>query len=183
MYKYQTAFVKICRIIANETRLHLLWVVFENNGLCVQDAAEKVNISSQNGSHQLSLLAAAKLLEPTREKQKVFYRPTADPETAEAKHLLSLLLQCHSDKTSFKTIIHFATAFTHERRIQIVRCLSQSDRSFESLLKKTGMTTPSQVRHLRKLRQRGFVKKQNGALALNRPESDFALGLLHMAVR
>ena len=183
MYAYQSLFVKNCRVIANDTRLRLLWLVFQKKNLCVNDISNKAKISPHNGSHQLAILAEAGFIEPIRKNRAVFYRPAKSPRTQATQNLLSALHCCYEQEVTFSVIIHQATAFTHERRIQIVRCLSRSDRGFYGLLIKTGMTEPAQIRHLRKLTTRGFVQKKNNLITLLPPSDDFSQCLLNLAIR
>jgi len=182
MSTYQTEFSLICRTIANTTRLQLLWEVFNGEELSVQDLAIQAGTSKQNASNQLRALAAKEFIRPYRGKREVFYKP-ARPSAECVRQLLPILRKCHAQSLPSQAIIHQATAFTHERRIQIVRCLTASDETFESLLKRTGMTAPSQSRHLRKLLRRNVIHKQNKAYQLSHPDSKLAQCLLKLAAK
>jgi len=182
MSTYQTEFSLTCRVIANATRLKLLWEIFQGEKLSVQNLAIQTGTSEQNASNQLRTLAAKELIYPCREKREVFYKP-AKPSTELARVLLPVLIKCHAQNLSFQTIIHQATAFTHERRIQIVRCLAVSDECFDSLLKKTGMTIPAQNRHLRKLLQRNIIRNKNMTYQLCEPSSKLSQCLLGLATK
>ena len=182
MSTHQIAVSQMCRTLAHSTRLQLLWSVFEEEELCVRDLAIYTGISEPNASNQLRALAAKELIIRKRGKLKVFYKPIGRPETLCAKTLLSALRRCHDDEVSFETIIHEVTAFTHDRRIQIVRCLAVSDESFDSLLNKTGMNTSPLNRHLKKLLKRGVIQKQGKVFQLRQPDSMLARCLLKLAV-
>ena len=182
MNTYQTELSLLCRVIANKTRLQLLWKVFQEEELSVQDLAIQTGTSEQNASNQLRILAAKELIHPYRRNREVFYKP-ARPSTERVRILLPVLKTCHAQEISFQVIVHQATAFTHERRIQIARCLVASDETFESLLKKTGMTTPSQNRHLRKLLRRNVIRKQSKAYQLCEPDSKLSQCLLKLATK
>jgi len=183
MNTHQTAVTQICRTIAQSTRLQLLWHVFTDKELCVRDLALQAGISEPNASNQLQALADKELIIPKRGKLKVIYKPVPQPETLCAKILLPALKECQNKKVSFRTVIHEATAFTHERRIQIVRCLAVSDEPVDSLIKKTGMTTSSLSRHLKKLLDRDFIQKQGKVYQLQQPDSVLAQCLLELAVQ
>ncbi len=183
MSTHQTAITRICRTLAHSTRLQLLWAIFEDGDLCVRDLALQTGISAPNASNQLQALSEKELIIPTRDKLKIFYQPVKRPETLCAKALLPALKDCQDNDVSFKKIIHEATAFTHERRIQVVRCLAASDETFGSLIKKTGMTTPSLNRHLKKLFDRKVVQKQGKVYQLQQPGSMLARCLLKLAVQ
>lgn len=183
MSTHQIAVSQICRTIAHPTRLQLLWDVFEEEELCVRDLALRTETSSPNASNQLQALAAKELITPKRGKLKVVYTPTVQPQTLCAKTLLPALWNCWNNKIEFKTIIHEATSFTHERRIQIVRCLAVSNETFDSLLKKTGMTTPALNRHLKKLSDRNIIQKQSKTYQLRRPNSLLTKCLLELTIQ
>ncbi len=178
MYAYQTAFSQTCRVIASETRLKLLDLILENSGHCVEELAQLAGMSAPNASNQLSLLAGCGLIDSVRKQQKVIYRPAENPNS-----LLMPLRQCAINGTAHRLIIQHATAFTHERRIQIARCLAGGGKSFDSLLKKTGMTVPAQTRHLKKLLKRNVLAKSNEMYRLNTPPDDLSKALLALAIR
>lgn len=56
MSKLRPTLWRTCRVLASETRLRLLWTLFENEGLCVADLAHRIGISEQNASNQLRSL-------------------------------------------------------------------------------------------------------------------------------
>jgi DNA-binding transcriptional ArsR family regulator len=183
MKTHQKYVSQICRTIAHTTRLKLLWDIFEDRKLCVRDLANRTGISEPNASNQLKALAAKELIEAKRGKLMVFYRPSSQPENPYAQRLLPTLHSCKENKVPFEAIIHAATAFTHERRIQIVSCLAAADESFDSLLKKTGMTTPALNRHLKKLIDRDIIHKSGRIYKIRQPGSSLARCLLGIATQ
>ena len=181
MSTHQTAVCQVCRTLAHSTRLQLLWDVLNEQELCVRELALQAGISDPNASNQLQALAAKELIVPKRGKLKVFYKPNNRPKALCAKNLLPALKNCQNHDVSFETVIREATAYTHERRIQIVRCLAASDESFDSLLKKTGMKIPSLNRHLKKLIDRNVIQKEGKVYQLRQPDSMLAQCLLELA--
>lgn len=181
MITHQTAVSQICRTIAHSTRLQLLWNVFEDDERCVRDLALQAGISEPNASNQLQALKAKELIIPKRGKRKVFYEPNCQPKNLCAKTLFPALRKYQENGISFETVIREATAFTHERRIQIVRCLAVSDEPFDSLLSKTGMSTPALNRHLKKLIDRNVIQKEGKVYKLCQPASVMARCLLELA--
>ena len=179
MYEYQTDFSKVCRLIANTTRLNLLWVLFETE-LCVEEAAIRGKISPQHASKLLSFMASKHLVISERRNRRVFYRPDLD---GPQKQLLSALKQEKGLKTSHDKIIAYATAFTHERRIQLARTLSAVPCTFTELQSRTGMTPAAQTRHLRKLVRRNVLSRSGDIYSLHKPTSPLAKHLLLMAVK
>ncbi len=172
---------RTCRVIACETRLHLLWEIFENNELCVGELADLAEITHHNASTQLRALNARGLLVATRRKQKLFYRPEANEDVAHAEDLLKALHRCYEQSVPFKQIIRQATAFTHTRRIEIVQELSGCRKTFADLLQATGMKPPSLSRHLEKLKARGFVEQVDKMYKLRSPRHKFGRVLLRIA--
>jgi len=179
MYGYQTDFSKICRLIANNTRLNMLWMLFDAD-LCVEDAAVQTEISPQHASNLLSLMASKHLLISERQNRRVVYRPHLD---GPQKQLLAVLKQEKRHKESHENIIAHATAFTHERRIQLARTLSAVPCTFTELQSRTGMTPPAQTRHLRKLVRRNVIFRDGALYRLHKPATPLAKYLLSMAVR
>jgi DNA-binding transcriptional ArsR family regulator len=153
---------RTCRVLASETRLQLLWLIFEQKELYVQEAAELTGMSIPNASNQLRSLSARGLISLRREKMRVLYRAEANHAVDAAPILLDTLRICHEQRISFPSIIRQATAFTHERRIEIVRALTGKTLAFHQLTETTGMSTSALSRHLKKLEARGFVKCRDG---------------------
>jgi len=81
----------------------------------------------------------------------------------------------------FETVVQQATAFTHLRRILIVRALSTSTKTFGELVVETGIALPALARHLKKLQARSFIKKTNQLYHLARPRNPLGQTLLEIA--
>lgn len=171
---------RTCRVIACETRLRLLWLLFRGEPLCVADLAKMEGLSEPNASNQLRALSARGLIIPLRKKLKVFYRPEPNTEVEYAEPLLDALRACCDSGTTFKTIIRQATAFTHERRVAIVCALRGSPASFGELQEKTGISPAALSHHLMKLQARDFVKRINGKYRLHTPGNPFGRVLLRI---
>lgn len=171
-----------CRTIACETRLKLLWVLFREKELCVSDAAECVRIGNAQTSLQLHALNERGLICFRREKMQVYYRPEANELVEFAPQLLEALRQCYERQMAHATVIRHATAFTHERRIEVVRALDRTTMSWNDLAIETGMSESSLFLHLGKLEKRGFVVKTGDAWQLTRPQNRFGAHLLRIAL-
>jgi DNA-binding transcriptional ArsR family regulator len=153
---------RTCRVLANETRLQLLWLLFKEQELYVQQIAERTGMSISNASTQLRALSARGLIAPRRKNMMVFYRAEANSAVDAAPVLLDTLRVCREQGVLFKTMIRQATAFTHERRIEIIRALRGKALEFHELMETTGMSASALSRHLEKLEARGFVKYKRG---------------------
>lgn len=179
--KLPPALWRSCRVIACETRLQLLWHLFEGGELSVNPARLLVGISQPNASAQLRALGERGLIIPRREDMRVIYRAEANSAKAFAPELLGALQKCFEQSVPFKTIIRQATAFTHERRIEIVRALNGKQLSFAKLLDATGMSSAALSRHLNKLERRGFVKRRGGVYRLGSPGNTLGRTLMKCA--
>ncbi len=172
---------RTCRILASETRLQMLWLIFDEKELYVEQMAEWTGMSIPNASNQLRALSARGLISPRREKMLVLYRAEANESLEAAPALLEALRVCHEKSVSFKTLIRQATAFTHERRIEIVRELKGKELVFQKLLEATGMSSSALSRHLKKLEARGFVKYREGLYRTAYPGNVLGRTLLKLA--
>jgi len=178
MSKLRPTLWRTCRVLACETRLEMLRLLFEKGELCVSEMADLTGISPHNASTQLRALNARGLITPRRENQKVIYRAEANEELDAAPALLNTIRAAFAKKTSARTIFHSCTAFTHERRIQIVRVLENGAKPFGDLMKETGMSSAALWNHLDKLSDRGFVKEQDRRYRLIRVKDPLRRALL-----
>ena len=174
---------RTCRIIANETRLQLLWEIFNEEELCVSQLVEKTGITRPNASNQLRALSARGLITSRRKKLYVFYRAEANAEIAYAPLLLSALKKCHRQSMPFDMVIRQATALTHERRIEIVRALNGHFMPFNRLRDRTRISAPALSRHLEKLEARGFIRGSDDCYRLIQPENSLGRTLLEIVRR
>jgi len=173
MSKLRPTLWRTCRVPASKTRLQLLWALFKNDGLCVADLACLTGISEQNASNQLRALNARGLITPRRIGLQVFYHPEPNTEVEHAQTLLLALRDCCEKNMPFATIIRQATAFTHARRILIIKALTDGPASFGDLYEKTGIPSPSLAHHLKKLEARRFVRRGCGKYHQNTPGNSF----------
>lgn len=180
MSKLRPTLWRTCRIMASETRLRLLWLLFLEEPLCVADLAKRAGLSEPNASNQLRALSARGLIVSRRKKLKVFYRPEPNTEVEYAGPLLDALRTCCDSGMTFKAVIRQATAFTHARRIVVVYALKGSSASFGELQEKTGISPAALSHHLMKLQARDFVKRINGKYRLHTPGNPFGRVLLRI---
>lgn len=80
-------------------------------------------------------------------------------------------------------IIHTATAFTHPRRIEIVKVLQHRSLSLAEIAVFTGISMPALFRHLGKLEKRNVVDISGGCHSLATPKNIFAHTLLLIALQ
>jgi len=172
-YLWQT-----CRLLANETRLKLLNEVFTAPGQCVEHIAASVQISPSTASTQMKWLCRDGFISVHRSGQTVFYDadiPHAPFWISELQHALRKSL---AKKVSLKDLCLQSTGFTHQRRIELAALLSVSPLTLPQLEKRTVMSRTALLRHLRKLRTRGYVVFSNETYRLGRPSGLLAKALL-----
>lgn len=181
--KLQPTLWRTCRVVACETRLRLLWLLFENGELCVGELARRAGMSEPNASNQLRALNARGLIQPRRERMRVLYRAEANSGIDFAPRLLEALWKCHKLSMPLEGVVWQATAFTHGRRIGIVRALNGGKPlSLDALRDATGMSLPALLRHLKKLEARGFARRRGRVCRLARPRNPLGRTLLKIAV-
>jgi len=181
MRKLHPTLWRTCRIIANQTRLNLLRELFQTGELHVAELARRIGTSEHNATTQLRALNARGLIVFRRQKMRVIYRAEANSEVDFAPELLEALRISFQQSLPLKTMIRMTTAFTHERRIEIVRALDGSKKPCHDLLETTRMSAPSLSRHLKKLEARGFIKRTNDAYRLIPPDNALGRTLLRIA--
>jgi DNA-binding transcriptional ArsR family regulator len=172
---------RTCRIIANETRLVLLWHLFNEGELTVTQLMERAGIAEPIASNQLRALSARGLISCRRRKTHVLYRAEANDAVRHAPLLLSALDECHQQAMPFKHVIWQATAFTHERRIEIVRTLNAGPLTLGALGFATGISCPALSRHLKKLQARGFIRLKSSSYLIVRPGNPLGRVLIGIA--
>lgn len=173
---------RTCRAIACDSRLKLLWALFREKELCVSDAAGCIGMGDAQASIQLRALNARGLISSRREKMRVYYRPEANAAVDFAPQLLEGLQTCYVRRMAHETVIRQATAFTHGRRIEIVRALDRAPMDWNDLATATGMSDSSLYLHLGKLMDREIVSKEGDRYQLSRPENRFGALLLRVAL-
>ena len=63
---------ELFKVFADLTRIKLLYVLFDGE-LCVQDIAEKLDMTQSAISHQLRVLKSAKLVKGRRDGKQIYY--------------------------------------------------------------------------------------------------------------
>lgn len=172
---------KTCRVIASETRLQMLWYLFAEGELTVTRCGQLTGLSPSNTSFQLKMLRECGLVVSRRKKMEVFCRAEANSAVEFAPEVLEALRRCHEQGASFKTLIRHATAFTHERRIEIVRALRGRSLSAQGVRDATGMSPSALCRHLDKLMRRGYVKSVDKKCCVGIPANALGRTLLKLA--
>ena len=178
---------RTCRVLANRTRLRILREVIRSSSLSVTDVADKLEMSDSTASEYLRMLNARGLLAAKRKGAWVYYTAKFDPSVSGAKELLAALkIDLQPSEKSIESVFRLITGFTHPRRIQIVRTLSNEAMHLYDLQAKTGIYLDSLKRHLFKLEDRGYItsnEKQVYSLVAGKQSHKTAEVLLAIALR
>ena len=172
---------RTCRVLANEKRLSCLKAVLEQPGRSVGELAERVCISEALASELLRALQARGLIQANRQSRWVYYSPKPDPMVIGVRPLLEALKRALLvEGMSENEMIHTLTAFTHPRRLEILRCLQKAadDTSVEKLAASTRISLPALYRHLVKLTARGLVSCNEKGWRLTRCSGRLEITLL-----
>jgi len=170
---------RTCRVLANRRRLRLLSWIFQQMEITVTTAAQQFGWPLGYTSSALRLLQSRGLLSVQRSGRIVCYFPTPDPTVPFSSDLLEALRCVLFTPKGLEDAFATLTAFTHPRRLEILRALARGiDKPFD-LLRITSMSFPALNRHLAKLRRRGFVTpSRSGRLQLTPPSDPLGSALI-----
>ena len=143
-------FWKVCEALDCEQRIKLLrylLAVETTEFPCVNEFAEKFQVSAAAMSVHLKKLATVGLVVSKRADRRVYYRAFA--ATAEGERVLASLrrmFKSHPNAERFRRLREYAHALSHLRRHLIVRCLYEDPGlSLAELAMRTEM--PPQTAH------------------------------------
>ena len=176
-------FWRTCRGLASKTRLRIFRELCAHPDQCVSDIAHRLGMSLSLASQSLRALNARGLLLARRFGPSVYYSPCANRSIPNSAPLLRAIQKTfNNDKKPDETIFQYCTAFTHPRRILIIKILSKGPMQFKDIAFKTNIPPRALSRHLRKLIARGFLKRADCRRYIcSVPRHEFARFLLHLA--
>jgi len=175
-------FWAFCRVLANETRIRLLFEIIRSAPLSVSELATRIHALENGVSTHLRELHTYGLISPNRLSQSVYYSIRTTPPETYPKIVLPALLDCEKSETKPSAIIHQATAFTHQRRIEIVRLLSKKPLPSKSILDSSNIKPSALARHLSKLKTRGVITQVGFAFHLSPQRNNLGAALLEAAL-
>jgi DNA-binding transcriptional ArsR family regulator len=149
---------RTCRVLANRKRLQTLALLIRQPNQTVSAIAERMSLSVPTASRYLRALEARGLLTCRRVGRRVEYRPSAGTSEGAAEIVKALRLVFRRRAQPIEAIFKLATAFTHPRRIEVFRALTNGADSLAKLQAATHMPARALSRHLAKLEARGFAK-------------------------
>jgi len=145
----------------------LLRNVLEQTGGNVSRLAEQLAVGISDASQELRRLQSRGLLKRSCQGQSVVYLPIPDPQVPSAAPLLKALQAAWSDNFGgVEEVARLAVGLACERRISIVRALSQQPRSAGDLANLVRTSPDNLKKHLRILRESGWVAKEGKTFAL-----------------
>ena len=171
--------VQLFRALANRERIRILRLVSVLGEMNVSAIAQATRLELSLVSAHLRILSAAGLVWRRRSGRTVGYRPAeraGNPVTTAAlRSIQSAFRSVHdrkpevvanadaTDSPTESDVALFAcfTAFTHPRRLQIIRRVAQKDAaSLTELATGLSMCPRSCLSHLAKLERRGFIRRR-----------------------
>jgi DNA-binding transcriptional ArsR family regulator len=164
---YHPTLWRTCRVLANPHRLACLKAVFDQPSCSVEEIAAATRLAPSKASMHLRALQSRGLLQALRLSRWVRYHPHPDPLVPCAAPILNAM------KTALRTqpeerIIRTLTAFTHPRRLTLLRYLQRRAPVAEELLSAaTQISRPALWRHLKKLHSRNLVIQNPDGWRLN----------------
>jgi len=159
---------RTCRAIANQTRLEMFHLLLRQPGQTVSGVAKELRQPLSLTSEYLRVLEARGLLTARRSGRWVKYQPSAVTSRNTTAALVAAMRATFQRETKpVQTIFRLATAFTHQRRIEIFRVLQVGPRTPGQLQAVIRMSRRALLRHLRKLEARGFVTRRGRLYALS----------------
>lgn len=171
-----------CRVIANENRLRLLGEIFSKSILCVRDLAQTVELTPATTSNQLKLLCDEGFIAAHRSGLNVTYDTDSTYAPPHILQLQAALKKSWNQSLAWESIIHQATGFTHQRRIELVKRIAVADLSIGQLLEDTVMSYSALYRHLHKLEARNYIVFSNGKYRISNPKGLLARSLLKIII-
>ena len=171
---YRPTIWRTCRVLANPHRLACLRVVIDSPASSVNEIATLTHLPPNKVSMHLRALQSRGLLHASRESRWVRYHPQPDPLVPSAYPILAAMrvaLRLQRDPEVLRTL----TAFTHPRRLTLLRCLQLSAPLPEETLSGTlRISPPALWRHLRKLASRHLVVRCDEGWRLHQRPSRLA---------
>lgn len=159
---------RTCRVLANANRLCCLQAVLRRPERCVTDLARESRLSIPVASQYLRDLQARGLISVTRRSRWAFYGDQPDPSVGHAAPLLAAMRHVLArEERPFKDSLRTLRAFTHPRRLAVLRLLTQSaSLSAPAMHQATGISTMALSRHLRRLETCGLATHAGGTWCL-----------------
>lgn len=182
MKKLHPTLWRTCRILAGKTRLALFRSVVSTPDQTVSGLASQLNLSLPRASQELRRLQSRGLIQAERTGMNVLYRPVPDRLVSTAVPLLQAMQETFHGfpPTEDDQAIRIAAAFSHMRRLTIIRLLLIGPANTLTLEEMSGMSRDALNRHLLKLGKAGVIQRNGKNIRINEPSHPLARSLLEI---
>lgn len=151
----------------NERRLACLAIILKSPGLSVGSVADQAGVPENQASINLRALQSRGLLAAKRDGRWIRYFPEADPLVRHAAKVLNAVRRelGSGDKPEMEKLAETLRAFTHSRRLTILKCLTlHSGLTVDGIVAKARISQPAVSRHMETLRRSGLVFATSGGV-------------------
>lgn len=173
---------RTCRAVANRPRLKILQFLVRHPRQHVSAIASRLGMQVPIASEYLRMLEARGILECRRTGKWVHYSLSTGTSPHAAPVVAALAKTFETRQNPAGYIFGVVTAFTHPRRVAIVAILARRQMERAELRRETGTSDAALSRHLRKLRERGFVNSSGNNWSLAIQDSPLPQALLKLAL-
>jgi len=164
--------------------LQIFAYLIDNDRCGVTEVADVFGLALPIASLYLRALNARGLLASERSGRYVRYSVAPNPSVQGADALVCALRVAFAEGRADEDIFRDFTAFTHPRRVEIVRVLSDHGGMYPVEIRRAcKMSIRALRRHLAKLEQRGFITRLDHRVSSRRPDSRLARVLVELAQR
>ena len=164
---YHPTLWRTCRVLANPHRLTCLKAVLDHPSRSVEEIAAATRLPPNKASMHLRALQSRGLLCALRHSRWVRYSPHPDPLVPCAAPILNAMRAALRAQPEAHILLTL-TAFTHPRRLTLLRHLQLCELAFEdSLSTATQISLPALWRHLKKLEARSLILHTSDGWRLN----------------
>jgi len=182
MQNLQPTIWRTCRALANLNRLQIFSHLLKHDRCSVTDVAGTLGLSLPVASLYLRALNARGLLMAERVGRFVYYRVGANKSVHGAETLVRVLRETLGKGQSSEQIFRDLTAFTHPRRVDIVRTLRHSGYMQPAELRRLcRMSRRAARRHISKLERRGLIVRRDNRVRYRCPDTRLAKVLVDLA--
>jgi len=172
-----------CRVISNETRLHLLKLILKDPSQRVKDLAAETGLTPSATSTQLKRLCEEYLISAHRTGLTVHYSFGSEYAPAHILLLQAALKKTLSAGVPYQSIIRQATGCTHQRRIELIQRIATAPSSIEELVQTSRMSSSAVARHIQKLAARDYIVFKDGRYQSTKPAGHLALTLSKIIIQ
>ncbi|WP_372847281.1 helix-turn-helix domain-containing protein [Pontiella sp.] len=181
MNALQPTLWRTCRVLAHPVRIDILRELLKEPR-SVTLLADTLNIAVSVASTYLRALSASGLIQNVQQGRFVVYSATPNPHVEHSPEIFEALRTVIENGIGNAAIIQEATAFTHPRRIEIVRALQGAPRDPTALSTATGIPLLSLGRHIGKLVKREIIGQTDSCCHLLEPKNVLTATLMAIAL-